>query len=86
MAVQEFHELCKPNINKLKGAYSATANLIFQSWFEDIKVHVEDWNLTDRETIQMVKDFKPERACNEVEFYMGMITDDSRHLLASLTI
>ena len=32
LVVQEFHKLCKPKINKLKGAYSATANLIFQSW------------------------------------------------------
>ena len=29
-------------INQLKGGYSATANLIFQSWLKDIRVHVED--------------------------------------------
>ena len=42
VAVQEFHKLCKPKINKLKGGYSATVNLIFQSWLKDINVHVED--------------------------------------------
>ena len=42
MAVQEFCKLHKPKINKLKGSYSATANLIFQSWLKDIRVHVED--------------------------------------------
>ena len=55
VVVQEFHKLHKPKINKLKGGYSATANLIFQSWLKDINVHVEDWNLTEREAIQLVK-------------------------------
>ena len=45
---------------------------------KDIKVHVEYWNLTERETIQMVMAFTAERACNEVEFYMGMIVDDQQ--------
>ena len=31
VAAQEFCKLCEPKINKLKGGYSATANLIFQS-------------------------------------------------------
>ena len=78
VAVQEFHKLREPKINKLKGGYSATANLIFQSWLKDIKIHVEDWNLTEREAIQLVKDFTAERAHNEVEFYVGMITDDQQ--------
>ena len=63
---------------KLKGGYSATANLIFQSWLKDINIHVQDQNLTEREAIQLVKDFTAERACNEVEFYMGMIVDDQQ--------
>ena len=76
VAVQEFHKLHKPKLNKLKGGYSATANLIFQSWLKVINVHVKDWNLTEREAIQLVKDFTAERAHDEVEFYMGMIADD----------
>ena len=48
MAVQEFHKLHEPKINKLKGGYSAMANLIFHSWLKDIKVHIEDWDLTER--------------------------------------
>ena len=73
---REFCKLHKPKINKLKGGYSATANLIFQLWLKDIRVHVEDWNLTEWEAIQLVKDFTAGRAHNEVEFYMGMIVDD----------
>ena len=49
MVAQEFYKLCEPSIKKLRGAYLATANLIFHSWLKDIKVHVEDWNLTERE-------------------------------------
>ena len=75
VAVQEFCKLHEPKINKLKGGYSATANLMFQSWLKDISVHVEDQNLTEREAIQLVKDFTAEGACDEVEFYMGMIMD-----------
>ena len=78
VAAQEFCKLCKPKINKLKGGYSATASLIFQLWLKDINIHVEDQNLTEREAIQLVKDFTAERACDEVEFYMGMITDDQQ--------
>ena len=51
---------------------------MFQSWLKDINIHVEDWNLTEREAIQLVKDFTAERPCNEVEFYMGMIADDQQ--------
>ena len=78
VAAQEFCKLCKPKINKLKGGYSATANLIFQSWLKDINIHVKDQNLTEREAIQLVKYFTAERACNEVEFDMGMIADDQQ--------
>ena len=42
MAVQEFCKMHEPKISKLKGTYSATANLIFQSLLKDIWVHVED--------------------------------------------
>ena len=75
MVVQEFCKLCKPKLNELKGGYSAIANLIFQSWLKYIKVHIEDWYFTEREAIQLVKDFTAERACDEVEFYTDMIAD-----------
>ena len=78
MAACEFYKLHELKINKLKGGYSATANLIFQSWLKDIRVHVEDRNLTEREAMQLVKDFTAERARDEVEFYMGMVVDDQQ--------
>ena len=66
MAAQEFCKLCEPKINKLKDGYCATGNLIFHSWLDNIRVHVEDQNLTEREAIQLVKDFIAEHAQNEV--------------------
>ena len=72
MAMQEFCKMCKPKINKLKGGYSATANLIFQSWLKDIWVHVEDHYLSEREAMQLIKDFTAEHACDKVEFYKGV--------------
>ena len=41
-------------------------------------MHVEDQDLTEREAIQLVKDFTAERAHDEVEFNMGMIVDDQQ--------
>ena len=34
--------------------------------------------MTEREAIQLVKDFTAERARDEVEFYIGMITDEQQ--------
>ena len=78
MAMQEFCQMCESKINKLKGGYSTTANLIFQSWLKDIQVHVEDHNLSEREGMQLIKDFTAEHACDEVEFYMGMVVEDQQ--------
>ena len=78
MAMQEFCKMCEPKINKLKGCYSATINLIFQFWSKDIQVHVEDQNLTQREAMQLIKDFTAEHAHDEVEFYMGMVAEEQQ--------
>ena len=34
--------------------------------------------MSQREAIQLVKDFTAERAHNKVEFYMGMVADDQQ--------
>ena len=39
---------------------------------------MEDWNVTEREAIQLVKDFIAEHPHNEVEFYMGIIAEDQQ--------
>ena len=53
-------------------------NLIFQFCLKDIRVHVEDWNLTEREAIWLVKDFKAEHAHDQIEFYIGMVMEDKK--------
>ena len=68
----------KPKISKLKGGYSSSARLIFQSWLKDIHIHVEDRQLMQREAIQLVKNFTAERARDEVEFYMGMVAEEDQ--------
>ena len=71
VAVQEFCKMHEPKINMLKGGHSAMANLIFQSWLKDIRVHVEDLNLMEKEAIQLVKGSTAEQAHDEIKFYMG---------------
>ena len=83
MAMQEFCKMHEPEINKLKGGYSATVNLIFQSWLKVIQVHVEDQNLTQREAMQLIKDFTAECACDEVEFNMGMVAEEQKSSCAT---
>ena len=76
--MQEFHKRLELKINKLNSGYSATTNLIFQSWLKNIRIHVEDHNLTERQAMELIKDFTAECAHNEVEFYMGMVVEDQQ--------
>ena len=76
MAAHKFRKMQEPKISKLKGGYSSSARLIFQSWLKDIYVNVEDRRLTQREAIQVMKDFTVECAQDEVEFYMGMMAEE----------
>ena len=47
-AACEFRKMQEPKISKLKGGYSSSARLIFQSWLKDMQVHVEDRRLTQK--------------------------------------
>ena len=68
VAAHKFRKMWELKISKLKGGYSSSGGLIFQSWIKDIHVHMEDRRLTQREVIQLVKDFTMEHAWDEVEF------------------
>ena len=74
-AAGEFRKMWEPKINKVKGGYISSAGLVFQSWL-DIHVNVQDRRLTQGQAIQLVKDFTAEHVWDEVEFYMGMVTED----------
>ena len=75
MAACEFCKLHEPKINKLK---VANCELNLPILAKDIRVHVEDRNLTQREAMQLIKDFTAECAHDEVEFYMGMVADEQQ--------
>ena len=78
-------EFCKQHglkINKLKGGYTSTANLLFQPWLKDIKTQVEDWNLTQREALQLIIYFTAKCAC-DIEFYIDMVMEDHQYLKTS---
>ena len=57
---------------KFKGGYSSDASLIFQSWLKDIRVYTIERRLSQREAIQLVKDYTSEQARSEVEHYLGL--------------
>ena len=40
-AAQEFQKMQEPKMTSLKGGYTLSAGLVFQSWLKDICVHVE---------------------------------------------
>ena len=78
VAAHKIRKMWEPKISKLKGGYSSSAGLIFQSWLKDIHVHMEDRRLMQRKAIQLVKDFMAECAWDEVEFYMGMMAEEDQ--------
>ena len=61
VAAHKFQKMWEPKISKLKGGYSSSARLVFESWLKDIHFHVEDRQLMQREAIQLVKDFTAKR-------------------------
>ena len=71
-------KIWEPKFSKRKGGYSSSAALIFQSLLKDLCVHVEDRRLTQKEAIQLVKDFTAQHAHDEVEFYLGMMAEEDQ--------
>ena len=70
LMAEEFRKICKPQIQKLRGRYSANAMLIFNSWLKDIDMCVSEWKLTNMEVVQLVKDYTTEGARGAIEFYL----------------
>ena len=71
-AATEFKKLREPKVAKFKGGYSSDASLVFQSWLKDIGVYTIEHRLSQREAIQLVKDYTSEQARSEVEYYLGL--------------
>ena len=61
-----------------KGGYSSEASLVFQSWLKDIRVYRMEHCLSQREAIQLVKDYTSEQARSEVEYYLGLTPEEEQ--------
>ena len=71
-ASKEFWHMREPKITKLKGGYSANAELVFQSWRADVLVHIQDCKLDNQAAIQLIKDQTQDSVCHEVKFQLDL--------------
>ena len=69
---KEFRRMRDPKITKFKGGYLADAKLMFHSWLTDIEAHIQDQELDNKATIQLIKDMTLENARREVEFQLDL--------------
>ena len=85
-ASKEFRRMREPKITKLRGGYSADAELVFRSWRADILANIHDRELDNKSAIQLIKEQTLDNARREVEFQLdlcgGVITyqDLLKHL------
>ena len=85
-ASKEFWHMREPKITKLRGGYSADAELVFRSWWADILANIQDRELDNKAAIQLIKEQTLDNARREVEFQLdlcgGVITyqDLLKHL------
>ena len=87
-ASKEFRQMREPKITKLHGGYSADAELVFRSWWADILANIQDRELDNKATIQLIKEQTLDNARREVEFQLdlcgGVIT--YQNLLKHLSV
>ena len=53
-ASKEFWRMWEPKITKLRGGYSADAELVFRSWWADILANIQDRELDNKAAIQLI--------------------------------
>ena len=71
-AWKEFHRMCEPKITKLRGGYSADAELMFRSWKSDILAHINDRELDNKAAIQFIKEQTLDNVHRKVEFQLNL--------------
>ena len=71
-ASKEFRRMREPKITKLKGGYSADAELMFRSWRSDILTNIADRELDNKAAIQLIKEQTLDNAHREVEFQLDL--------------
>ena len=70
-ASKEFRRMCEPKITKLRGGYSADAELMFHSWKSDILANINDRDLDNKAAIQL-KEQTLDNARRKVEFQLDL--------------
>ena len=58
----EFRKLNPPKLQKLKGGTSPSAQLFLFGWVKEVKAVIKDRDLTDSESIQLVREFTEGKA------------------------
>ena len=71
-ASKEFRRMREPKITKLRGGYSADAELMFRSWKSDILSNIADRELDNKAAIQLIKEQTLDNAHREVEFQLDL--------------
>ena len=71
-ASKEFQRMREPKITKLRGEYSADAELVFRSWRADILANIHDKDLDNKSAIQLIKEQTLDSAHREVEFQLDL--------------
>ena len=71
-ASKEFRQMREPKITKLRGGYSADAELMFRSWKSDILANTSDRELDNKAAIQLIKEQTLDNAHHEDEFQLNL--------------
>ena len=71
-ASKEFCKMREPKITKLRGGYSADAELMLRSWKSDILAHIVDRELDNKAAIQLIKEQTLDNGHHEVEFQLNL--------------
>ena len=87
-ASKEFRRMREPKITKLRGGYSADAELMFRSWKSNILANINDRELNNKSAIQLIKEQTLDNAHREVEFQLDLCGGDITYkdLLQHLSI
>ena len=75
-ASKEFWCMRELRITKLKGGYSADAELVFRTWQADVLVHIQDCKLDNLAVIQLIKDPTQDSAHHKVKFQLDLCGDN----------
>ena len=87
-ALKEFRQMQEPKITKLRGGYSADAELVFRSWWADILTNIQDRELDNKAAIQLIKEQTLDNARCKVKFQLDLCGRDITYqkLLRHLSI